>query len=120
MSAFLFFFFCGGEHKNIYTPAENAFIRDTREIFMGRESGENRDRHGWQLLNNITRVQLEEEEGKEEEEKRKFKLFPLLFSYPAARNDHFRENVRDALMEHSTKERCVSIFLDLSFFFLLI
>lgn len=28
--------FCGGARKNIYTRAENAFIWDTREIFMGR------------------------------------------------------------------------------------
>lgn len=68
-----FFFFCGGEHKNIYTPAENAFIRDTREIFMGRESGENRDRHGWQLLNNITRVQLVSSWRRRKERKRKRK-----------------------------------------------
>lgn len=69
---FFFFFFCGGEHKNIYTPAENAFIRDTREIFMGRESG-NRDRHGWQLLNNITRVQLVSSWRRRKERKRKRK-----------------------------------------------
>lgn len=40
---------------------------------MGRESGENRDRHGWQLLNNITRVQLVSSWRRRKERKRKRK-----------------------------------------------
>lgn len=39
---------------------------------MGRESG-NRDRHGWQLLNNITRVQLVSSWRRRKERKRKRK-----------------------------------------------
>lgn len=77
MSAFL------AEEEYLYT---NAFIWDTREIFMGRErsvrgSG-NRDRHGWQLLNNIyecswCRVGGEKEEEEEKKFKRDFFLSPF-------------------------------------------
>lgn len=79
-----------------------------------RGSG-NRDRHGWQLLNNIYECSWCRVGGEKEEEEQFKRDFFSLSSFPSPRNDHFRENVRDAgLMEDSTKERCVSIFF---FFF---